>query len=326
MVSASRTTFIVTPVYNDWVAFERLAQDLDSVLREARIQARILAVDDASTHELPDSLAHLSFDAIEEVQVLRLRRNLGHQRAIAVGLAFLSERVDAEDEVVVMDSDGEDSPRDVPKLLEAVRQNGGHRVVFAERTRRSESLAFRAWYVVYRVVHSVLTGRRVRFGNFSALPAVRLQSLVAVAELWNHYAAAVVKSRQPYCTVATTRAKRLHGASRMNFVDLVVHGLSAISVYSDLVGVRLLVGLMGLGLGAVGGIGVAVGLRLFTGLAIPGWATTVVGFLAVLLFQALLFSVFLTFLILGGRQATSFVPIRDYSFFVLSSRTLYPRP
>ena len=47
---------------------------------------------------------------------------------------------------------------------------------------------------------------RVRVGNFSAIPRRRLESLVAVSELWNHYAAAAFQSRQPYCTIPTQRA------------------------------------------------------------------------------------------------------------------------
>ena len=78
-------------------------------------------------------------------------------------------------------------------------------------------------------------------GNFSVIPRERLASLVVVSELWNHYAAAAMRSRQPFCTIPTRRAERLDGESKMNFVGLVVHGLSAISVYSDIVGVRLLI-------------------------------------------------------------------------------------
>ena len=87
----------------------------------------------------------------------------------------------------------------------------------------------------------LLTGIPVRVGNFSVIPAAQLRRLVVVSELWNHYAAAVFKARTPKATVPTARAPRLAGRSRMNFVDLVTHGLSALSVHSELIGVRLLV-------------------------------------------------------------------------------------
>ena len=64
--------------------------------------------------------------------MLQLRRNLGHQRAIAVGLAYAEEH-DPCDVVVIMDGDGEDDPKDVPRLLACCRQAGGREIVFAER-------------------------------------------------------------------------------------------------------------------------------------------------------------------------------------------------
>ena len=73
--------------------------------------------------------------------MLRLRRNLGHQRAIAIGLTYIqAQMTTAYEAVVVMDGDGEDAPEDVPRLLARLEAEGGRSIVFAERTRRSESL------------------------------------------------------------------------------------------------------------------------------------------------------------------------------------------
>ena len=172
------------------------------------------------------------------VRVLRLRRNLGHQRAIAVGLCHIEEHIPCEG-VVVMDGDGEDRPEDVSRLVAAMGAERNTRIVFGERQRRVERLTFRIFYLLYRLLHWVLTGRGVRVGNFSAIPRVQLESLVVVSELWVHYAAAVLRSRQPWSAIPVTRDRRLDGRSRMNFVALVVHGLSAISVYTDLVFTRI---------------------------------------------------------------------------------------
>src|SRR5947209_15422746 len=110
--------------------------------------------------------------------------------------------------LVVMDSDGEDAPGDVPRLVRRLDEEGGRKIVFAERTRRSESWTFLVSYSLFRLAHVVLTGYRVRVGNFSAIPRARLASLVFVSEIWNHYPAAVYKSMQPYCKIRTARAKR----------------------------------------------------------------------------------------------------------------------
>src|SRR5207245_491904 len=67
----------------------------------------------------------------DRIEILRLARSLGHQRAIAVGLCELSRRDDI-DAVLVMDSDGEDRPGDIAALLKASRIEPAH-IVLARR-------------------------------------------------------------------------------------------------------------------------------------------------------------------------------------------------
>ena len=78
----------------------------------------VLIVDDASTEPMPQDWPGQNFSALDSVEVLHLRSNQGHQRAIALGLYHLHEFTDAE-AVVVMDGDGEDRPEDLPELLRA---------------------------------------------------------------------------------------------------------------------------------------------------------------------------------------------------------------
>jgi hypothetical protein len=47
----ARPLIILTPVFNDWTAFDRLVADLDDALAAAHLCARVLAVDDGSTEE-----------------------------------------------------------------------------------------------------------------------------------------------------------------------------------------------------------------------------------------------------------------------------------
>jgi hypothetical protein len=314
---------LLIPLYNDWAACQLLLAALDEALRGHVTAARVILVDDGSSQPTPAGFPGPSFEVLHRVDVLHLRRNLGHQRAIAIGLSYIWEHVPCET-VVLMDSDGEDAPSDVPRLLAKFDEEGGRKIIFAERTRRSESWTFIFFYRLYKLLHSILVGMGVRVGNFSAIPRSRLDSLIVVSELWNHYAAAVVKSQQPYDTIPTQRAKRLSGRSGMNFVRLVAHGLSAISVFGDIIGVRLLVATLVLIALTVVGLFATVTVRLTTDLPIPGWATSTLGLLTVILFQAVMLSIQFSFIVLGGRQGTTFLPCRDYGYFVGSFRNLVP--
>lgn len=306
---------VLLPVFNDWRAVSLLIPDLLRAVGDTPSAIGILIADDGSTEATPEGFGRNLPGNLAWLRILTVRRNVGHQRAIAIGLCYIHDHIPCQS-VVVMDADGEDRPEDVPRLLAEARRDDQHRVVFAERHRRAESVTFKAFYHLYRLLHQLLIGAGVRVGNFSVIPRERLASLVVVSELWIHYAASVFRSRQPMAMVPTERGRRLDGRSRMNFVALVVHGLSAISVYSDVVFTRMVVTASTIVAGALALAGAAIGVRLFTTLAVPGWATYVAGFLVVILLQAMMFVVALTFQILGARQQTTVVPQRDYGAYV----------
>ena len=304
-------------MFDDWAALEALLRQVDDVVRPLGLPVDVVVIDDGSPGECPDDLVR-DARALGSVRAVRLRRNVGHQRAIAIGLALLAES-GAHATVAIMDADGEDRAEDLPLLLDRLHRDRGVEVVFAERLRRTESVAFRLLYHAYRAIHLALTGVRVRVGNFSVLSARAVAALVAMPELWNHYAAAVFRSRLPYASVPTVRGARLHGTSKMHFVSLVAHGLSAMSVFGETVGVRLMVGSLALTLASA----LAFALSLAGGPSGPAaWSVVFL----VLSFQALVASVFFAFAILASRSGTGFLPIRDHRFFVLKERILRDAP
>jgi glycosyltransferase involved in cell wall biosynthesis len=311
------------PVYEDWESALQVCQRIDLVFsRELSVNASVLFVDDGSASiPGPQSLTWRP-QALESICVLSLRRNLGHQRAIAVGLSYVSEHRKA-DVVVIMDSDGEDRPEDIPQLLESMSKAGRPVAVFAERGKRLEGFTFRSLYQCYRVVHYFLVGHDIRFGNFSVLPWSHVESLTAYSELWNHYAAAFLKTRLPYVRRQIDRGKRIAGKSRMKFVDLVIHGLSAWFANQELVATRLLVLTILFSLVLLIPMGTVAGLRLFTDKAVPGWATSTIGLLLILDVQSLIASFMLVFSIMVNRSHLGFVPIRDYRWFLRGECTLF---
>jgi hypothetical protein len=315
---------ILMPVFDDWQSLGLVLTELDKALYSVKRVARVVIVDDASM--VPFDLSQTNkwdFLAIKKIGVLSLIRNVGHQRAIALGLAYIEANMSCQ-AVVIMDADGEDDPRDVPRLIEKCMESADEKLVFAQRTKRSESRAFKSFYALYKGVFKILTGYSIRMGNFSIVPKKILNRLVYVSEIWNHYAVGVMKAKIPNTEIPTSRSKRLAGKSRMSFVSLVVHGLSAISVFADVIGVRLLVASLVLLMLAVLGISVTVTVRLATNLAIPGWATYVSAILLVIALQALILSFFFIFTILSSRNNVNFVPAREYSPFVLRFQTVYP--
>jgi len=320
---------VLIPVFNDWSAVALLLPALDHALKDCRMgtemtRVEILLINDGSTQPLEPGLLAQNFEHLHSVQILHLRRNLGHQRAIAVGLVHVHQYLPCA-AAVVMDGDGEDRPRDVLRLIDEFRRHGQKTIIFAERAKRLEKIAFRFSYWLYRTTHWLLTGVRVRVGNFSILPWQAVERLVIVSEIWNHYAAAIIRARLPYRTVPMDRGPRMTGESQMNFVALLVHGFSSISVFSDVVSTRLLVAASALTVLLAGLTGAVVGVSWTTHLAIPSWAAYMGGLLLLILTQAVIGSFLLAFTILSARANMSLIPVRDTPQFVDRLERVFPR-
>jgi len=315
---------ILVPVFNDWAAAELLAEQIDSAFGEQGLSGHLVFVDDGSLEPMPEQFPKAPPRNLLQIQTVELSTNLGHQRALCVGLVHLKQS-EVAGPIVIMDGDGEDAPSDIAPLLNKFVEEGRRKVVFAARGLRAEGAVFKFFYRLYRSLHRLAVGFDPRFGNFSVLPAPILRRLTVSSDLWNHYAAAVVKMKLPYATVPIDRSRRFVGESKMGFVGLVVHGLSAMSVFGDTVGVRLLI-LCGLaGVLTIALIITAMVIKLATNLGIPGWATYVTGLLLLILSQLAVLSLVFIFIALYSRGQSSFVPIRDCPIYIGRVRTVFPR-
>lgn len=321
MPSSPVPIVVLMPVYNDWEAAAIVCSALDVACRRiggARVS--VLLVDDWSSAPLDPAPFARPRQSLAEVQLLRLRRNVGNQRAIAVALSFLYDRSDAQ-AVLVMDSDGEDKPEDAATLIERYLANP-QQAIFAERRRRFDGRVFAVGYHLFRLVHWVLTGISVRIGNFSILPRAAAGAIVLTSESWSHYAASAVKARIPMARVPMDRGRRVAGKSKMTLVGLVSHGLSAVSVFRELVGTRLILASV---IASIGGAGLLALLGVLVLVhRIPFDRLTVTLLIVTLLamVEGVFASFAISFSVLAGNVGAPIIPGRDYHPFIASVTTL----
>jgi hypothetical protein len=303
---------VIMPVFNDWESAQILLGNAEAIFKkDGRFNPKFILVNDFSLDEAPEDFVNcISY----EVLILNLIKNVGHQRAIVLGLCYINENYNCE-HVVVIDADGEDKPEDIIVLLDtAIKENG--KIIFAKRSNRYEAIWFQIFYFFYKAVFKILTGKQINFGNFCAIPFKRLKNLIYVSELWNHFSVGVVRSKTPFYTVPLSRGKRYKGKSKMNFINLVIHGLSAISVFTDVLAVRILLFSIILIANALLAIFIVAGIRLFTDLAIPGWASSIILGMTIVIIQAFLISLFLVFSVLNYRTQQSFIPAYEYKKYI----------
>ncbi|MEO8416362.1 MAG: glycosyltransferase [Ginsengibacter sp.] len=305
----------IIPVYNDWVSAYMLQKEIENIstIGTSRLY---LIINDSSTMN-PDANKISSINS--PTVILNLNANMGHQRAIAIGLAYASDNLKS-DHIIVMDSDGEDKPSDIERLLFRSKDFDG--IVFAKRTKRHEGLTFRFYYLIYKIMFKTLTGKKISFGNFCLIPGVYLKKITFVPEIWNHFSGGIIRSGIPYTAIPLEKGKRYHGTSKMNFTKLILHGLSAISVYADYMAIRLILLSLFLIMATLFGISIVAFIRIFTKLAIPGWATSTVLGLSILLLLSLILGLFLIFNLLSLKTYKSIVPAKDYQDYILSTSSI----
>lgn len=270
---------IVTPVYEDRDSFVEL---LAAIKREFSASAYVIAVDDGSVSS-PISIEDFVSNGISG-EIIGLRRNVGHQSAIAIGLHYVGIHF-PNSTVVILDSDGEDVPATIPMLLHEL-ETSNVPVVVAERTKRNVSPQFKLFYFLYKIVFRLFTGVHINFGNFMVLRPLAVQRLIAMHELWVHIASCLLYSKLPFRGVSIQRGSRYKGKSKMNFSSLVLHALKGMSIFSNSIVVRVcaissLFALLTFLL-------MPIPLILKTlDLASPGWSSTLFGVLLIIFMQSI---------------------------------------
>ena len=137
---------ILIPLYNDWDALDLLLLEIKkSVSVELFSKLSFVIVDDCSS--IPCGIQRFSG---YNLSIIRLWRNVSHQKAIALGISYLTQETDFE-KVIVMDSDGEDKPSDIQRLYDASIQQSD-KIIFAQRAKRSEGVVFRMGYSIYKYI------------------------------------------------------------------------------------------------------------------------------------------------------------------------------
>jgi hypothetical protein len=274
----SKRIAFITPVYEDLDASSMLFNELALEFGDT---VYIVAVDDGSVKQ-PLNISNISSLGLRGI-VIKLKRNVGHQKAIAIGLNYVAENFDSLDAVVVMDSDGEDMPSSVNNLLKSL-SNPDVDLVVAQRMKRVETFKFRAFYIVYKWLFKLLVGHKINFGNFMALKLSSVRRLVSMQELWLHVAGCVVTSKLRIVTHPMDRGPRYTGSSKMNFVGLTLHGFRALMVFAEDVLVRVGIACAFVAVLTILG-GIAAILLKIIGFTTPGWFSVALGILSLVFIQ-----------------------------------------
>ena len=218
---------ILIPVYNDWQSVLKLLDNINVSIENLDHEISVIIVNDASNHDRP--VYEKDLENIYSVKILNMKINQGHARCIATGLKYICEKEDF-DYVIPMDGDGEDRPEEILEFIKNV-QATNDRVIVGERIKRSENLLFKICYQIHKLITFTFTGKSIRFGNYTCLPKKTVEKMIQEKATWNSFSGSLKKIENDLISIPSIRGSRYFGPSKMNFMNLIKHSLSIMSVF-----------------------------------------------------------------------------------------------
>ena len=218
---------IIIPVYNDWKSVFKLLENINSEISSIDAEFSIIIINDGSTDITPK--ININFDHIKYLKILNLKKNMSHQRSIAIGLKYIYEKENF-DFAIPMDGDGEDRPEEIKEFYEKIKNNSKYAIV-GERVKRSEGVIFKLGYEIHKLLTLSFTGNNIKFGNFTCLPRSIVAKLLNEKATWNSYSGSLTKTTKKRINISSIRGKRYFDLSKMSYLNLIKHSISIIGVF-----------------------------------------------------------------------------------------------
>ena len=219
-------TFIVIPVFNDYKSLNKLLKNLDKILKKRFKDTHILIINDNSSEKMNVLIG--KFISLKKIEVLNLSKNVGSQKAIATGLLYLKKKK-GDFIITILDSDGEDDPMQVPKMIRLAKANPDH-VITSNRKSRKESKIIIFLYNMHLFLTFLFTFKWISFGNFSSFKKKNLSRLLTDNSSSYAHSSAVMKNCS-ILRVYAKRKKRYFDKSKLSLFSLVQHSLRVNAVF-----------------------------------------------------------------------------------------------
>jgi polyisoprenyl-phosphate glycosyltransferase len=299
---------LVLPCFNEQEVLPETTRRLVALLARLEAEGRIAPgsaiyyVDDGSTDGTWRLIGEYAA-AFPAVCGIKLSRNRGHQNALLCGLLTAPGEV-----LVSLDADLQDDLEAIPRMVDAYR--AGSEIVYAVRKCRDADSVFKRSTAegYYRLL--AFLGVQVLFNHadFRLMSRRAIESLRGYEETHLFLRGLIPQLGYRTAVVEFERAPRFAGESKYplrKMLSLAWQGVTSFTAYP----LRLITGAGALvSLGSLLLSAWALGIRLFTDGAVPGWASVVI-----------------PMYLLGGVQLLSLGIIGEYLAKVYESTKKRPR-
>mgnify|MGYP006133373065 CR=1 FL=1 len=218
---------ILTPLYNDWNNLNRLLQEINQHTTNMDNNFELVVVNDCSS--IKGKINTLNLNKIKKATIINLKKNLGSQRAIALGLKYILMEKKLSEKIIIIDSDGQDEPSIIPEIIKNSNLTPGITITI-NRAKRTEPLWFKFLYEMHCYALFFFTGKKIRYGNYGLIYMKNVTRLLKSGDLWGAYPSAIANNISKIKRIYKDRKERYSGTSKMSFFNLLKHSIRVFSV------------------------------------------------------------------------------------------------
>lgn len=169
---------IVIPVYNEEESIPELLEWIFRVVDSEKIDSEIILVDDGSTDDSWNIISDLSIKE-SRIKGLKFNRNYGKSAALQTGFDYASGDV-----VITMDADMQDSPDEIPALIEQIKKGKLH-IVSGWKKKRHDPITKTIPSKFFNWVTSIVSGIKLHDFNcgLKAYDSVVVKNITVYGEM-----------------------------------------------------------------------------------------------------------------------------------------------
>ena len=262
---------VVVPIYNDEEVIDELMRRLTAVVETIVKEYEIILVDDGS-RDHSWSIMQSERARYQHLRIARLSRNFGQQNAIAAGLSLTTKEL-----IVLMDSDLQDRPEDIPLLIDALMTDHEATMAIAQWEERKDSRMKIAVSRLFQTVSNKITDIHTmpRLGIFRVMKKSVVDELKRFPEKTATAVSLLYFIGHKYVAVPLKRDARFAGTSGYNLSKMLALTFARIFSFS-MFPIRMVTYLGALL--CVGSIIAALGLIIYklVGNVVTGWTSMMV--------------------------------------------------
>jgi undecaprenyl-phosphate 4-deoxy-4-formamido-L-arabinose transferase len=219
---------VIAPVFNERENLREMHERLTKVLKSLNRSYEIIFVNDGSTDGSGQILAEIA-QQDDNVTVIEFNRNYGQHQAVFAGFENARGEV-----IVTIDSDLQNPPEEIPKLLQKL--NEGYEVVFTIRENRKDSLFRKFASYVRNKITAKTTGVRLKdYGSMLVAYKREIVDAMCSSQEVSTYIpllATRYASPQKIAQISVKHSARTKGKSKYGPIELIMLEFDLITSFS----------------------------------------------------------------------------------------------